>query len=284
MKRLRLSLVLGVLSVSLRAEPAAPAGAPKPDDPVIVLPPMEVATEAEGRLADRHFPKAEELRADFSASMPPLQAQYPGHAFSEGVYKGTATVGVMLDAAGKPIDYLLVRYTKLYFGESLLRAAHRQQFAARQVRGVAVPGSFCFTYEFAPPSQTVYLTGLDAAERRREEIAGGPRLIYEPHREIKTDAGGLQLTHIAVPLLPDGYAAPDGKPVTAIVSFYVDESGRVRLPNVEYAASPTLVPNAIAAISRWTFKPATIKGEPVLVFAKRVVTFRPRPAAAVSSR
>lgn len=258
---------------------APPASSVKTVDEPIVLPPMKVEADAQGRLADRHFPKADEVRADFSEHDAPIEAQYPGHAFAEGVFKGSATVGVMVDAKGQPTDFLLIRYTRSYFGESLLREAHRQHFTPRRVRGMAVPGPFSFTYEFAPPQRMVNLTSFDAAERRHEEIAGGPKFIYEPQLEIKTDGGHLQPVRLAVPLLPDGYAAPPGKLVTAIVSFYVDESGHVRLPNVEYAASATVIPNAIAAISRWEFKPPTIQGQPVLVFAKRVVAFRPRPIA-----
>jgi len=83
-------------------------------------------------------------------------------------------------------------------------------------------------------------------------------------------------------VIPEGYEAPIGTPVKAIVSFYVDEQGHVRLPEVEYAASPALIPHAIAALRHWEFKPPTIHGQPVLVFVKRSVIFRSRPVASAT--
>ncbi len=76
-------------------------------------------------------------------------------------------------------------------------------------------------------------------------------------------------------MIPPDYAARDGKAPRVLVSFYVDEHGHVRLPNVESAPSPALIADAIEAIQRWEFKPPTREGKAVLVSAFRVVTFRP---------
>jgi TonB family protein len=84
---------------------------------------------------------------------------------------------------------------------------------------------------------------------------------------------------MVIPTIPAGH--PDSaKPPKVLVSFYVDEQGRVRLPNVESSATPELVLRALEAVQYWAFKPGTIKGETVLVYTYRSLTFRPENAAA----
>ena len=80
--------------------------------------------------------------------------------------------------------------------------------------------------------------------------------------------------------IPEGYVPDAGAPVKVVASFYVDEAGRVRLPSIESAPSPALIPNAIRAVEHWQFKPPTMGGQPVLVFttwAVKFVAFPERP-------
>jgi hypothetical protein len=259
---------------------AGRAQAPAPDTSgrVLILPKMTVV---EQMLRDSPpFPKADVVPPNFSDRSPPVDMLYPGKAYNEGVSEGNATVGVMLDSGGNPTDFLLIRYTKLYFGEALMREAHRQTFLPRHVRGVAVPGRFNFGTRFTPTA-VVQMNSFNAIEERDIQIEGGPRAIYEPHLEREIDGGGLELTESTVALIPDGFDVPKGKAVKAFVSFYVDEQGGVRLPNVEGAASTLLIPNAIKAVQHWRFRPPTVKGKPVLVFALWSVAFRPFDPATI---
>jgi len=262
------SLVVSVLS------PAQPAPSSTPDDTapgeVVTLP--KVTVEGESAKNYPFFKKTEVDPPGFSATSIPIDLFYPGKAYVDGVSEGSATVGVMLDSDGKPTDFLILRYTQRYFGESLLREAHEQQFAPRKVKGIAVHGRFDFGYRFVP-TVVMQLTSFSAIEERNNEIEGGPRFIYAPHLEREIDGGALEGTKSSVAFFPDGYTPPPGKVVKVLVSFYVDESGHVRLPSVESAASPLLIPNAIKAIEHWEFRPPTLKGRPVLVFTTWSVRF-----------
>ena len=263
--------VFTFLGCEARAQDAASeAGAAA--SPVTVLPKMTVAEEMVKAIP--LFPRKDVAKADFSDNSAPIDLFYPGEAYSEGVTQGEATVGVMLDEKGNATDYLLISYTKKYFGDALMREAHLQLINPRKVKGVAVPGRFNFGHRFVP-TIVIEMTSFNAIEERDSEIEGGPRAIYEPHLEREIDNGALERTRATVAFIPDGYQPPPGKPVKAFVSFYVDEKGHVRLPNVEGASSPLLVPNAIKAIEHWQFKPPTLKGKPVLVFAIWTVSFEP---------
>jgi hypothetical protein len=237
----------------------------------IVLPKITVIGESMKNFP--FIPKTDLTLPGFKYITPSLFL--PGRAYFEGVYTGEATVGVMLDVKGNPVDFLLIRYTRPYFGDALLRAAHNQDYTPRMVKGVPVPGRFNFGYQFTP-GFVVQASFFDAMNQRYEAISGGPRFIFGPTKEREIDGGILEFTETAVPFIPNGYEAPKGgKAVKVLVTFYVDEKGHVRLPNVESADSPLLIPNAIKAALHWAFTPPTVKGKPVLVFAARAVTLVP---------
>ena len=184
---------------------------------------------------------------------------------------------VMLDANGVARDFLLIRCTRTYFGEALLDEARRRTYSARRLQGVAVPAPFLFTFSFQPPPGMTGISNFEAASRRSEEIQGGAQFVYQPHREADIDGGQLTPTRIAIPVQPADYKGT--KPLRVLVTFYVDELGRVRLPSVESTLAPELVPHAIGALQQGAFAPPKIKGEPVLVYTMRALTFRPDEAA-----
>jgi len=274
-----LRLEAACLAVCLSLPPSrgsdAPAAMPSPtptpsNEEVVSLP--QVTVEAESYKNYPFFRKDEVALPNFAENSPPIDLFYPGKATVQGVTEGFATIGVMLDADGKPTDFLILRYTQPYFAQSLLREAHEQLYAPRRVKGVAVPGRFDFGYRFVP-TMTIQLDLFADMQQRYDEIQGGPRFIYEPHLERDIDGGGLVPTKSAVAFIPDGYEAPKGKPVRVLVSFYVDEQGHVRLPSVESAASALLIPNAVKAVGHWEFKPPTLRGQPVLVFTMWSIKF-----------
>jgi hypothetical protein len=263
-------------AVTMAAAMAAAGVQPPPAaeaTPPVKLPNMTVEGQS---LADvPMFAEKEVQQPNFAPGPGAFDVQFPGRAYYEGVSRGAATVGVMLDANGHPTDYLLIRYTRPYFGDSLMRSAHEQVFIPRRVRGLAVPGPFRFTYQFAPISRISYMSSFDAITHRNEEVSGGPKFIYAPLLEREIDGGQLEATRIEVPTMPPEYASPDGKAPKVVLSLYVDERGHVRLPNVLSAPSPALIGLAVDAVQHWEFAPPKQKGQDVLVYAVRVVTFRP---------
>jgi TonB family protein len=270
-KYVPLLLALGALAPDLFAAGAKPD--PAPADDILQLPPMAVGDGY--TLTDFKLPTADELtQPEFSASDPFIKVQFPGQAVHEGVATGRATVGVLLDATGKPQDFLLLRYTRAYFGEALLEEAKRRDYSPKRLHGAPIPGSFVFSYAFEPPPGMNAISNFEAGARRAEEIQGGAGYVYRPVRETEIDGGQLAPTRLAVPVLPRELAPADGQPVRVLVSFYVDEQGRVRIPSTESTLRPEFITAAIASVQQWAFKPPTAQGRPVLVHAMRALTFR----------
>ena len=66
----------------------------------------------------------------------------------------------------------------------------------------------------------------------------------------------------------------------AVVSFFIDETGKVRIPVVEsYEGHRGLADSAYNAILQWKFKPPTISGRPVVVRVSQPFDFKPSPDA-----
>ncbi|MDB6113692.1 MAG: TonB family protein, partial [Lacunisphaera sp.] len=143
-------------------------------------------------------------------------------------------------------------------------------------KGVAVASRFSFGYEFTPDF-TVPMNSFDAVERRELQIRGGrPEFKYHPVTEAELD-NRLEYVRQAVPHFPAGCTPVGGKGDWVVVSLYIDETGRVRMPRVDSASSPLLVRNALLAVHYWQFKPPTVKGQPALVYAAFAVSFVPAP-------
>jgi hypothetical protein len=152
---------------------SAPVGAAAPaltTDP-LHLPDFKVTGGP--ALKDFTFPAKGFVTApSFPANDPFISVQFPGRAVFEGVATGRATVGVMLDQAGQPADFLLIRYTRPYFGQALLEEARRQKFTPKKLGEIAVPGTFTFSYHFEPPGGLTSISSFEASGRRAEEVLG----------------------------------------------------------------------------------------------------------------
>lgn len=229
------------------------------------------------RLAD--YPpiaRADLKGGGLAATEPPVRLFFPGSAYAAGVPKGLATVCVGLDEKGNATDFLLVAYTEKYFGEALLRAAQDTKYDALLFKGVAVRSRFNFGYVFKPDF-SVPMSSFDAIERRQLQIQGGqPAFKYHPVTEAMLD-DRLENIRQAVPHYPAGYTPAGDKGDWVVVSLYIDEEGRVRVPRVDSASSPLLVRNALLAVQHWQFKPATVGGKPALVYAAFAVSFVAAP-------
>jgi TonB family protein len=266
-------LAVALSLVGPAISPVGPIQAAEADAP-LQLPKVTVNG---ARLSDYpRIPLADLSGGGLAPTEPPVSLFFPGRAYSDGIPKGFATVCVELDDKGNAIDYLLVAYTEKYFGDALLRNARDTKYSPLLFKGVAIPSRFNFGYEFRPEF-TVAMNNFGAMENRLLQVRGGrPDFKYQPVTEEALDTR-LEYVRQAVPYFPDGYVSTGEKADWVVVSFYVDEQGQVRVPNVDSASSPLLVRNALKAVHYWQFKPPTVKGKPALVYAAFAVSFVKAP-------
>jgi hypothetical protein len=274
--RLACALLIGLVAALPLTAQSGSAETDAINEPPVVLPKMTVSIE--GLQPSWLLPKADLTEPDFQGVRP--QILFPARARMRGVFDGYASVAVLLDAEGRVLDQLVVRYTQPYFGDALIGGIRGQTFTPRRVKGVAVPGRFLVGQRFQLGG-AVLVTGMDGVsalmnpERRSVD---GPRVLVEPRLEHELDEAPLEFTASAVPTFPPGFQIAPGEEIRVVVSFFVDENGHARIPNVESASPPALVPNVIKAVAQWRFVPPTFKGKPALVFTLRSVLLEPAPA------
>lgn len=217
------------------------------------------------------IPKNEFQPPTLGPREPEVQIDYPGAASAKSITAGNAMVDVLVGADGKFLDALDVGYSNKAFGNALREKAKTLDYSPAKFRGVPIPARFVLTYQFEARNTSVSKNAMDEAQQK----FNGDRGVTMAVSENKLDAP-LEYTDLALPRLPSGYKTTGDEKVRVYVTFFVDEQGKVRIPNVESAESPELVANAIRAIQLWTFKPGLVKGKSVVAYAGRAVPFVPR--------
>ncbi|MBK9990836.1 MAG: energy transducer TonB [Verrucomicrobia bacterium] len=209
---------------------------------------------------------------------------FPSRARLDKIYDGQAAVGVMLDAEGNATDFLVVRHTKQDFSQRVMDVIRHEKYSPRIVKNTPVPGrffvvrTFSIGYEDPVDMNRPMVVGMNAMEQmgamssRVSEGGRPPKLTYKAHEERELDGHILKIIAVDTPVIPAEYELQPNQVLKVIVSFYVDEKGNVRLPNVDSDAPAPVVTSVIKTVSNWKFAPPTIKKKPALVFTNRTLT------------
>ena len=261
---------------------SAPSGGSS--GPAVVLPKMTISNEKPD--PSLLLKQGDFMEASFSDAEP--EVPFPSRARLDNVFDGRAAVGVMVDADGNATDFLVVRYSKQYFAEKVLDVIRHEKYSPRTVKATPVPGRFFVVRKFAiadrdfvDPNKPM-VVGMNAMDQmgarsnRVSDANGGPKLIYKAHEEREIDGHLLKIVTVDTPMIPAVYELQPNQVMKVIVSFYVDEKGNVRLPNVDSDSPALIVASVIKTVSDWKFAPPTIKEKPVLVFTNRTLTLEPK--------
>lgn len=202
---------------------------------------------------------------------------FPYEMTLRGIREGDVRVAFSVDATGKMDDCLAVAYTQPEFARITVSAMKRWKFEPARYHGQPIASASEIEVKFATEGTVVVsLTASDVLNAQLTKLFGQgngyrPRALSELDR-IPTPISAPS------PLLPERFARP-GTVGSVTVSFYIDETGAVRLPNVSPDADPDLAASAVSAMHNWKFEPPTCKGRPVLVKATQQFNFH-APAAA----
>ncbi len=209
---------------------------------------------------------------------------YPYELVQLGVREGEVRVAISVDKYGKIDDCLAVAYTHPEFARVTIAAIKRWKFEPARYLGQPIAAATEIAVKFAVEGTVVVsLTPLESLNLRIYAMFNNNPNAYRPRTLSELDRIP---TPIAAP--PPGYPerlTHPGASGQVTVSFYIDESGTVRLPSVDVTEDPELASAAIDALRNWKFEPPTCKGHPVLVRASQRFNFRApaaKPVAAVN--
>lgn len=213
-------------------------------------------------------------------SIPGLEAlnvelpSYPLKLLNAGVTGGTVKLIVEVDSDGTVSDYLVTEYSHAGFARAAEAAVANWRFAPSSTdAGEAVIHRLelnlhfdvnnLVAVEFRPVAD-------QAAPGRMVATARSPQALDRPLNVLKTVA----------PAYPEEWKT-QGIAGSVVLSYYVDESGQVRVPNVEECSHTWLASVALDAIKGWKFAVPVADGEPALVQVRQTFNFKAGPQVAV---
>lgn len=195
---------------------------------------------------------------------------YPPAMLYGGVLSGEVRIAISVDENGQLTDHLVIGYTDPGFVDTAVNAVRRWSYEPALASGR--PQSARANVLFVFKDEGVIVQRLPGAiERLYVSEIMREHYVYEPCRLRDLDRIPTPV-HVVSPV-----ARLEGKAHTVTVGFFIDESGRVRMPAVEReSADDLLAVAAVTAVEQWRFEPPLRQGRPVLVYAQQDFTFKPK--------
>ena len=176
---------------------------------------------------------------------------FPVLASSNGIFDGAVWVAVGWDQHGNARDVLVLRATHAAFA----RAVEESVMRWARAPGYSDPRANHFIVEFHTSGIVVSSSGSRLLPRNdlnfdpipsREELDAPPHAIEQPMPSLAVAHAGQQ------------------RRGRVVVTFFVDEEGRVRAANMIEATSPEFAAATLAAMEQWRFQPAYRNGRPTI--------------------
>jgi TonB family protein len=201
------------------------------------------------------------------------QPSFPHEAFVIGFDSGEAHVVIAVDATGALTDWLVTGYVHRAFADEAVRAIKKWKYEPARLHGEPMPVVAKVDFRFDREGLTVVTQSLQENLDSRLRETEKDHYSYRVHTLNELDHLPTPV-HTVEPVYPAEWAA---KGIVGVVSveFYIDETGKVRMPGVANNALPLLANLAIDAVQQWQFEPVTCKGKPVLVRVSQDFSFGP---------
>lgn len=194
---------------------------------------------------------------------------YPHSLLGRGITSGQARVALSVDFTGQLTDVLVVGYSHEEFGEAAERAMREWSYEAIRIGQEHVATQALVKFDFEATGVVVSIDASSDVTARllpfRREKAYGPCPLQKLDM-IPTP------TAFAEPIYPKDLHL-HGVEGEAVLEFYIDENGSVRMPAVVDADFWELGVLAMNAVRQWRFMPPTSQGRPVLVRVRQAFHF-----------
>ena len=202
---------------------------------------------------------------------PPIR--FPLAMLERGITSGMARVAISLDHTGQLTDVLVVGYTAEPFAEAAEHGIRAWTYEPMKIGGEGVATQATLVVDFKAEGVVTRIdanTDLSATILRFREATE-----YAPCPLQQLDRIPAPLEFVE-PIYPRDLVL-HGVSGRAVIEFYIDESGAVRVPAVTDADFWELGVLAMNAVRQWRFAPPTSKGSPVLIHIRQVFRFGVEP-------
>jgi TonB family protein len=196
-------------------------------------------------------------------------ARFPAALDFTAITEGEAELVLNIDRTGKLTDAIAIGYTHKAFAREALDAVRRWRYEPARAFGEPIDRRLKLTLHFSSQMRIVTLTpGETPASRlRKAGVPEGITLLCE----VDDLDSPIKVLHPATPVHPGRTASlPNGR---TVLDFYVDETGRARLPLVAESTHPAFSFAAVKALQDWRFAAPKRKGRPAIVRMQQEFVF-----------
>lgn len=195
------------------------------------------------------------------------EAVFPRALRQQGITEGWARIAISVGADGRLLDALPVAYSHKPFADQAVDVLRRWRYEPMLLGGEPVGTQTEIVFNFQAVGVVL---DYGVSERYLERFTEG-QAAYRPCSLKELDRVPARI-QASSPRYPDELARK-GIVGHAVVEFYIDESGTVRMPAVVSADFNELGIFAIAAIESWKFEPPTSNNKPVLARVRQSFDF-----------
>jgi TonB family protein len=189
-----------------------------------------------------------------------VEPLFPESVRVEGVAEGSVTLAVSRSQAGEPVDILVLRATNPGLATAAVEAVREWRFAPADNPELAPK---VIQLGFKLQGVVIFPYGKKVVE----EMSG---VVPDLEMRSSKNVPDLRtLTHVPkalaqpMPQYPASLASK-GQEGRVAVKFYVDQDGKVRLPEVIEATDPEFAAAALNAVSQWRYAPPRNGGRSVV--------------------
>lgn len=198
--------------------------------------------------------------------------EFPDSVRLAGNNRGVVTVAIGRDPEGRVTDVLVLDSTHPKLTQSAVAAVRQWKFK--------IPANPAPTgHEIVPIVRFLFTAkGISVVSALTGSLASKDRDIRENAPVILPSFADLDPPPKAITQpMPrfTGTLAERAAGATVTVKFFVDETGKVRVPIVLECTLPELGRAALAAVEQWRFEPPRIAGHETIVLETQTFTFGP---------
>jgi TonB family protein len=200
-----------------------------------------------------------------------VMPEFPDYVRASGNNKGVVTVAIGRDSEGHVSDVLVLGSTHPRLTQTTVDAVKQWKFTlpANPAPGHDIVPIVRFLFTSKGISIVSALTGSLAS--KDHEVNENAPVVLPSFADL--DSPPTPLNHPMPRFTGRLAAAAAGGTVT--VKFFVDETGKVRVPIILDCSTPELGGAALAAVEQWTFSPPRAAGRETIALETETFSFGP---------
>ncbi len=189
----------------------------------------------------------------------------------EPTKEGDLQMVIDINADGTVADWLVIRAYDNSFIDAIRRVIDEWTFHPAMMDGEPIPIVMDLMFNFSKRGASLVEGNLTELYLDRLPSMHEDVVLVRSFTELDRLPEPIKIVRPMInPEVPE-----EQRFGRVVVGFYIDETGKVRIPIVEeYEGHRGIVDSAYNAILQWEFKPPTIKGKPVTVRVEQPFEFK----------